>query len=133
MTLSGIASLIVEYFLPDAHRNYILSNVQVSEWYRKYKDSVPSFLHGRPRNVVLHCLDRQAKGRKYDKADITMLEEEGCFAVNKSSGGTHRVEFGSNTDSAARIGYVGIFPINICLGSLLTTMNGAGTPFQRHA
>ena len=99
MTLSGIASLIIECFLPDAHRNYILSNVQVSEWYRKYKDSVPSFLHGRPRNVVLHCLDRQAKGRKYDKADITVLEEEGCFEVNKSSGGTHRVEFGSNTDS----------------------------------
>lgn len=98
MTLSGITSLIVECFLPDAYRNYILCNVQVSEWYRKYNDSVPSFLHGRPRNIVLHCLDRQAKGRKYDKADITMLEDEGCFRVKKSSGGTHRVDFGSATD-----------------------------------
>ena len=79
--------------------NYVLSNVQVSEWYRKYKDDVPSFLHGRPRNTVLHCLDRQAKGRKYDKADITMLEDEGCFEVKKSSGGMHRIDFGSNTDS----------------------------------
>lgn len=99
MTLSGIASLIVECFLPDAHRNYILSNVQVSEWYRKYKDSVPSFLHGRPRNIVLHCLDRQAKGRKYGSVDITTLEDEGCFEVKKTSGGTHTVDFGSNAGS----------------------------------
>lgn len=99
MTLSGIVGVIIECFLPDAHRNYILSNIQVSEWYRKYKDSVPSFLHGRPRNVVLHCLDRQAKGRKYDRGSVTMLEEEGSFEVKKSSGGTHRVDFGCNTGS----------------------------------
>ena len=97
MTLSGIASTIVECFLPDAYRNYVLSNVQVSEWYRKYKESVPSFLHGRPRNVVLHCLDRQAKARKYTGSDITMLEDKGCFEVKKTGGGTHRVDFGYTT------------------------------------
>ena len=99
MTLSGIASLIVDCFLPDAYRNYVLSNVQVSEWYRKYQDSVPSFLHGRPRNIVLHCLDRQAKGRKYDKADIHLIKPEGCFEVKKTNGGTHIVDFGSTTNS----------------------------------
>ena len=100
MTLSGIACLLVDQFLPDAHRNYVLANVKVTEWYRRYKNFVPEFLRGRPRSVILHCLDRQTKARKYDvKDDVTSTTSEGVFEVNKSNGSKHVVDFGCDTSS----------------------------------
>ena len=98
MTLSGIACLLVEQFLPDAHRNYVLANVKVTEWYRRYKTFVPEFLRGRPRSVVLHCLDRQTKARKYNAKDVTPTGK-GVFEVNKTNGSKHTVDFGCSASS----------------------------------
>ena len=67
MTLSGIASLIVE----DAHKNYILFDVQVSEWYHKYKDSVPSFYMEAIKQSFTAWIG------KLRSVDITILENEG--------------------------------------------------------
>ena len=89
---------MVEQFLPDAHRNYVLANVKVTEWYRCYKNFVPEFLRGRPRSVVLYCLDRQAKARKYDAKDVTPTSK-GAFEVNKTNGSKHTVDFGGSSNS----------------------------------
>ena len=78
MTLSGIACLLVEQFLPDAHRNYVLANVKVTEWYQCF---VPEFLRDRPRSVILHCLDRQTKARKYSAKDVTTTMRDGVLEV----------------------------------------------------
>lgn len=85
---------LVECFLPDAYLNYVLSN-EVSEWYRKYKDNILSFLHGQSHAIVLQCLDRHSRKRKYDEVVIAMLKE-GCFESNR---GTHNVDFGVTTTS----------------------------------
>lgn len=99
MTLSGIACLLVDRFLPDAHHNYVLANVKVTEWYRRYKIFVREFLRGRPRSVILHCLDRQTKARKYDMKDVTPTTSKGVFEVNKINGSKHMVDFGCNANS----------------------------------
>ena len=99
MTLSGIACLLVEQFLPDAHRNYVLANVKVTEWYRCYKSFVPEFLRGRPRSVILHCLDRQTKAKKYSANDVTTTTCEGVLEVTKTNGSKHVVDLGCVSNS----------------------------------
>ena len=97
MTLSGIACLLVDQFLLDAHRNYVLANVKITEWYRCYKSYVPEFLRGRPQSVILHCLDQQTKARKYSASDVTTTTREGVFEVTKTNGSQHTVDFGCAT------------------------------------
>ena len=99
MILSGIVCLLIEQFLPDAHHNYVLSNVKVTEWYRCYKNFVPEYLCGRPRSVILHCLDQQTKARKYDAKDVTPTTSKGVFEVNKMNGSKHVVNFGCEASS----------------------------------
>ena len=62
MTLSA---LIVEKFLPDSYQKYLFLNYKQSDMYRTYKSFVPSYLQGRPRSVILHCLERRSKALKY--------------------------------------------------------------------
>ena len=54
--------------------------------YRSYKSFVPTFLHGRPRSVVLHCLERQSKSLKYTRDDVRDIDgKEGVFNVTGCS------------------------------------------------
>ena len=64
MSLSHIVSIIVEQFLPEQHRKYLFLNVQMDPTYRAYNTHVPSYLQGRPRNVIIHCLVREEKAKK---------------------------------------------------------------------
>ena len=98
MTLSAIASLLIEYFLPEMCQKYLFLNYKQTSHYRSYKSFVPTFLHGRPRSVVLHCLERQTKSLKYTKDDVHDInEKEGVFNVTGSHGSCHVVSFGMNT------------------------------------
>lgn len=96
-TLSGLITLLVERFLPDSQQRYILPNLKASEWYRKYNDFVPSFLRGRPRSVILHCLNRQSHSLKYTDKDLIAGEEEGVFMLYKEDGTEHVIDFGRNS------------------------------------
>ena len=58
LTLSQVAALLIEEFLPDAFQKYLFQNFKQTAFNRVYNDSVPSYLHGRPRQVLLHCLHR---------------------------------------------------------------------------
>ena len=64
MSLSHIVSIIVEQFLPEQHRKYLFLNFQMDPTYRAYNTHVPSYLQGRPRNVIIHCLVREEKAKK---------------------------------------------------------------------
>ena len=57
MTLSAVATLLVEDFLPEYRKTYLFNNYKQSSAYRTYRDIVPEYLQDHPRNVILHCLD----------------------------------------------------------------------------
>lgn len=86
-TLSALVTLLVERFLPDAQQRYVLPNLRASDWYRKYNEFVPGFLRGRPRSIILHCLNRQSRGNKYNDEDWRTGEDEGVFLIQKSTCG----------------------------------------------
>ena len=67
--------------------------------YRAYNTHVPSYLQGRPRNVIIHCLVREEKAKKkFSPEDITSADKEtGIFSVRGKSGYIHTVDFGTQT------------------------------------
>ena len=99
MTLSSIATILIEDYLPDAQRKYLFQNFQQSPHYRSYNDNIPAYLQGRPRNTILHCLDRKGSSNKFTSEDITDIDtKEGVFSVCSSKGRIYTVNFGINSD-----------------------------------
>ena len=94
-TLSSTISIIVENYLPSVKNKYLLQNYQQSSLYRSYKSFIPSYLHDRPRSVILHCLDRRTNSAKFSAESVHDVDKEnGIFEVEKTSGGRHTVNFG---------------------------------------
>jgi len=72
-------------------------NYQASPTYRSYK-----YLHGRPCQVILHCLDRKSNSRKYSEEDLLSRDSmKGIFTIAGSSGKVHTVDFGQETEQPA--------------------------------
>ena len=76
------------------HQKYVMNNLKASEWYRQYNSFVPVFLRGRPRTLIAHCLERQARAKKYDSTDIVPSTQKGVFTLIKPSGRSHTIDFG---------------------------------------
>ena len=93
-TLSALVCLLVERFLPDAQQSYVFSNLKACEWYRQYNDVVPDFLRGRPRSVILHCLERQSRSKEYKDEELREEEMEGVFIIQGKDGAQYVVDFG---------------------------------------
>ena len=101
-TLSAVATLLVEDFLPECRKSYLFNNYKQSSAYRSYKDFVPEYLWDRPRNVILHCLDRRATSMKFKEGDIKEVDcQTGEFKViNSKTTKEHIVNLGhSSSDS----------------------------------
>ena len=81
LSLSGIASLLIERFLPDMYQKYVFQSYKLSEEYRAYNDSIPSYLKGCPKSVILHCLQRTLKCHKFSVEDVNM-SGGGSFEVH---------------------------------------------------
>ena len=65
--------------------------------YRKYNDFVPEYLHGRPPNVIIHCLDQRSNSKKFCDDDIlTRNTTSGVFTLQSSSK-VHTIDFGITT------------------------------------
>ena len=58
---------------------------------RKYKDSIPAYLHNRPRALILHCLDRKTKSSKFEPEDVSVTSE-GVFQV-QSGDNVYTIDF----------------------------------------
>ena len=98
ITLSEVLTVIIDVYLPDSYQKYLMKNYQMSETYRSYKEFVPDYLRGRPRGVIIHCLQRMEKGKTFSKSDITEDDGEmGLFRVTSRSGTVHHVNFGAAT------------------------------------
>ena len=94
MNLSSIVSLLVEIFLPALRQKYLFANFEQSHLNRKYNDYIPSYLQNRPREVILHCLDRKASSARYTSNDITVVDNEmGIFEVANAKGHSYTVKF----------------------------------------
>ena len=103
MTLSAIATLIVESFLPDTYQKYLFLNYKQSTQYRSYRSIVPEYLHGKPRSVIIHCLERRSKSLKYIQGDVHIInDDEGTFTVTSSSGEDYKVSFTSTPSCTCR-------------------------------
>ena len=77
ISLSHVVTIIIEQFLPEQHRKYLFLNFQMDPTYRAYTTHVPSYLQGRQRNVILHCLAREEKARKtFSHNDITDTDKK---------------------------------------------------------
>ena len=98
ITISRLATVLYEEFNPDIHHRYLFLNYRTSSSYRTYNEFVPSYLHGRPRQVILHCLERKSSSRKYDQSDIISQDTtSGVFRIKGSSNKLHTVNFGTST------------------------------------
>lgn len=98
ISLSRLATVLCEEFNPDIHHKYLFLNFKASSNYRTYNDFVPSYLHGRPRQVIIHCLDRKSSSRKYDLTDIVSQDTDtGVFTIKGSSTKSHIVDFGTSS------------------------------------
>ena len=82
LNLSGVVTTIVETFLPALRQKYLFANFEQSSCNRTYKNHIPVYLHNRPRNVILHCLDRKASSCKYSTEDVEDVDSSsGVFSV----------------------------------------------------
>lgn len=99
MSLSQVVTAIVEQFLPEHYRKYLFLNFQMDSTYRAYTSYLPSYLQGRPRRVILHCLAREEKASKaLSPNDVSCTDSKnGLFLVSGKSGYTHTVNFGTQT------------------------------------
>ena len=94
MTLSAIATLIIEYFLPDTYQKYLFLNYKQSGQYRSYKSFVLEFLHDRPQSVIIHSLERRSKSHKYIKEGVCIINsDDGMFTIKGSNNNDHTVSF----------------------------------------
>ena len=99
VSLSCIATIILERFLLEQHRNYLFLNFQMDPSYRAYNTHIPPYLRGWPRNIILHCLGCEEKARKVlsSKNILKSDKEKGIFLVCGESGCTYTIDFGKES------------------------------------
>ena len=86
LTLSQLAIILYEDFIPDTHHKYLYRNYRMLPTYRKYNDFVLIYLHGHPRQVIIHCLDRRSNSQKFCDEDILSRDTSaGLFTLQSSS------------------------------------------------
>ena len=99
MTLSHVISNITSEFLPALHYKYVFKNFKQTDLYRSYNPSVvPSYLQGRPKQTILHCLHRKASSNKFTLSDVSQLPivanlklKESTMLILKADSPTHIV------------------------------------------
>ena len=90
----------VEDFIPAIHYKYVFQNFKQSALYRSYNPAVvPTYLQGRPKSTVLHCLHRKASSNKITEAMIKALDEGKFEVLGKSK--VHKVDFGIGLSAPA--------------------------------
>ena len=98
-TLSDLLTVIVERFIPKLYEKYIELNVRFTSGYRKYHESVPSYMHNRPRWIVNDMVGKIGKISGYavnikagSVANTFELESQCAWSKEKE---TYSVDFGS--------------------------------------
>ena len=90
--------MLYEDFNPDIYHKYLFLYYKTSSFYRTYNDFVSrcGYLHGLPRQVILHCLERKSSCRKYDESNIISHDTvNGVFTIKGPSSKLHTINFGT--------------------------------------
>ena len=83
----------MESFLPENRQKYLFDNFKLGPTYRSYNDNVPQFLQGRPRKVIVHCLQRITKASKFLQSDVSAHKSDTTHEVySHASGKIHTVD-----------------------------------------
>ena len=93
MTLTGLVRLLIDQFLPDSHQHYLFENYRQMDVYRVPANVVPTYLQGRPRALIKHCLVRKTKSNKFTHDSIHLKDSPGSFEITKDSGAKYTVSF----------------------------------------
>ena len=128
LTLSGIASLLIDRFLPDMWQKYVFQNYKLSTEYRAYSKDIPIYLQGRPRSVILHCLQRRRNAinsqrkisRKFMMAFLKCTRQE-----EESTGSTLALQ-----SVPVKTGYAITYLANTSLPSLSNVQGGIDQNFH---
>ena len=64
-TLSEVFGIILNRYLPSQKQKFVMGNISQTGQFRKSKDSVPKYLHDRPRKVIIYCLQREQHAEEY--------------------------------------------------------------------
>ena len=82
----GIATMLVESFIPDSHRRYLEKNLKFSDAYGRYNSRIPTYLHNRPPQFVKHCLDSRFAAGEFTEADVSSVNFlKGQFSVKSAA------------------------------------------------
>ena len=87
-SLSSIASVIINNFLADQYKQYIIKTIKMNVAHKYYNNSIPKFLHGRPQKFVKHCLSRISNADDLEGHVVPQDLKNMIFKV-KSSDGSH--------------------------------------------
>ena len=94
LTLSQLVIMLYDEFIPESHHKYHYLNYRMSDSYRKYSDFVPEYLRGRPRQVIIQCLDRRSGSRKYTEEDILTRDVFNGYFTLQGSKQVYTIDFG---------------------------------------
>lgn len=82
----GIATMLVESFIPESYTSYRNMNMKLSDKYRSYNAMIPKCLHNRPPIFIKHCLKSQFAAEEFRDRDIVCQDaQQGIFQVRSSS------------------------------------------------
>ena len=74
-------------------------NYKQSSSYRSCKEIIPVYLREHPRNVILHCLHKQARSLKFTEEDIQDIDpDSGRFKVVKCGKKEWVINFGHSSN-----------------------------------
>ena len=85
----------MSYFFHILLSRYIESNIRYTSAYRRYNESLPKWLHNRPRQFVTHCQKRLSFADTMQRSSITNVGH-GEFMVESQSSNveSYKVQFG---------------------------------------
>lgn len=88
-TLTGMLTTVI--------KRYLNVNIKASSYYNRYNESLPPFLHNRPKEFVDHCRKRLVTA---DEVQDKIVAGEGIFTVQSSTDPytTYVVTLGTDTE-----------------------------------
>ena len=89
ITLSGIASLLIDRFLPDMWQKYVFQNYKLSIEYRAYSKDIPTYLQGQLSFTACKGRQNAINSQKKISRKLMMMAFLRCTRqVEESTGST---------------------------------------------
>ncbi|XP_054272917.1 uncharacterized protein LOC128993182 [Macrosteles quadrilineatus] len=99
-TLSEMISVILKEFLPERYLAYVRENLKLSSLSKKYDQSIPSYLHGRPKWFIDHVITKIDLASQCD-AKISVISENKFQVFSTSRDELYEVKFDKTTMSSS--------------------------------